>query len=397
MPYLNEKFGHYCPNMCIYVGPSPIIVVTCPKVIEAMYTTHNKSFDKHDLVKLLTMELTGRSILFAESNPEWRARRKALSPAFYKGKLIKMIEIAKGSVQTSLKRLQGMTESGVKTKIDLIGEMSRMNIRIILERALGIDITEDMLPYWENGKLVQRDVPYVLRTCFQIMINRMFTCHVIMFPWLADKYITPAERDLLANSRTLRAKFQKVVNDRRQEMKEGRRLDEGDFLSILLSDELFKEDNEMIVDEILTFFFAGSQTSSVVTQNLLMHLMKESPIHKKKILDELEQVVIQPHLAKLVEDGKLKVGETVTNIRPLDVIDYEDFTEMSYYGLCVNEALRIQPPVSQSSTVCMMKDVDCGGLVLKKGDAISISMEHFGRNPAEWQEPKKFIPERFDS
>jgi len=218
-----------------------------------------------------------------------------------------------------------------------------------------------------------------------------------MFPWFADKYVTPAERDLLANCRTLRAKLEKVVADRRQDMKEGRHLDEGDFLSILLCDELFKEDDVMIIDEILTFFFAGSQTSSVVTQNLLMHLMKESPSHKKKILDELEQVVIQPHLAKQVEDGKLKVGETVTNIRPLDVIDYEDFTDLNYYGFCVNEALRIQPPVSYSSTVCMMKDVDCGGLVVRKGDPISISMMHLGRNPAEWQKPKEFIPERFDS
>ena len=108
----------------------------------------------------------------------------------------------------------------------------------------------------------------------------MFTPHVIMFPWFADKYVTPAERDLLANCRTLRAKLEKVVADRRQDMKEGRHLDEGDFLSILLCDELFKEDDVMIIDEILTFFFAGSQTSSVVTQNLLMHLMKESPSHK---------------------------------------------------------------------------------------------------------------------
>jgi hypothetical protein len=32
----------------------------------------------------------------------------------------------------------------------------------------------------------------------------------------------------------------------------------GDLLSILLTDELFSLDNEMIVDECFTFFFAGS-------------------------------------------------------------------------------------------------------------------------------------------
>ena len=33
---------------------------------------------------------------------------------------------------------------------------------------------------------------------------------------------------------------------------------QGDLLSILITDELFCNDNEMIVDELMTFFFAGS-------------------------------------------------------------------------------------------------------------------------------------------
>jgi len=166
MPVLTANHGDYVSNAVMWISPEPMVLLCDPKNLEALYTTHNKSFDKHELVKLLTMELTGRSILFAESNPEWRARRKALAPAFYKGKLVKMIEIAKSCVRKTLKHLEGLGEFGVKTKIDLIGEMSSMNIRILLECALGIDITEDMLPYWENGKLVQKDVPYVLRTCF---------------------------------------------------------------------------------------------------------------------------------------------------------------------------------------------------------------------------------------
>ena len=49
--------------------------------------------------------------------------------------------------------------------------------------------------------------------------------------------------------------------------------DKGDLLSILLSDDLFKNDDKMIVDECLTFFFAATQTSSMSTGNMLIHLM----------------------------------------------------------------------------------------------------------------------------
>jgi len=34
--------------------------------------------------------------------------------------------------------------------------------------------------------------------------------------------------------------------------------DRGDLLTILLEDDLFKNDNKMIIDECLTFFFAAS-------------------------------------------------------------------------------------------------------------------------------------------
>lgn len=68
-------------------------------VVEAMYTTKNKYFDKHPLVKDLTHCLLGDSILFAETTQDWKKSRKAMSPAFYKGKLVQLVEIAKLSVE----------------------------------------------------------------------------------------------------------------------------------------------------------------------------------------------------------------------------------------------------------------------------------------------------------
>ena len=65
------------------------------KVVEAMYTTKNQYFDKHPLIKELCECLTGDSILFAETTDDWRKSRKAISPAFYKGKLEKLVDIAK--------------------------------------------------------------------------------------------------------------------------------------------------------------------------------------------------------------------------------------------------------------------------------------------------------------
>jgi len=41
-----------------------------------------------------------------------------------------------------------------------------------------------------------------------------------------------------------------------------------DLLSLLLKDPLFA-DEEILIDEMLTVFFAGSQTTAIATSNLL--------------------------------------------------------------------------------------------------------------------------------
>jgi cytochrome P450 len=51
--------------------------------------------------------------------------------------------------------------------------------------------------------------------------------------------------------------------------------DKGDLLSILLSDDLFKDDDKMIIDECLTFFFAATQTSSMTLQNMIYYLIQK--------------------------------------------------------------------------------------------------------------------------
>ena len=103
------------------------------------------------------------------------------------------------------------------------------------------------------------------------------------------------------------------------------------------------------IDEILTIFFAGSQTSANVTQNLILHLCKH-PHYKQKLMRELEE---------------------------LD-------SELTFYTYCFNEAMRIQPPVFYSSTVRMSQDVVAGGLHIRKHDGIFIGMGALCNDPDEW-------------
>jgi cytochrome P450 len=75
----------------------------------------------------------------------------------------------------------------------------------------------------------------------------------------------------------LRTLFEKIVEKRRK-CSQDELNSRADLLSILHTDDLFKDNNKLIIDECLTFFFAGSQTSSIPTQNIVMYLMRKSQI-----------------------------------------------------------------------------------------------------------------------
>lgn len=79
-----------------------------------------------------------------------------------------------------------------------------------------------------------------------------------------------------------RAAIQKIIEDKIRRIKEDpKESEKGDFLSILLADDLFKDDMEMMIDEALTFFLAGTQTTSITTTNLTLHAIQQPAIMKK--------------------------------------------------------------------------------------------------------------------
>jgi cytochrome P450 len=64
-----------------------------------------------------------------------------------------------------------------------------------------------------------------------------------------------------------------IVTERRKEMEnhEFNKLLQ-DFLTILLTDELFAGNDEMVIDECVTFMLAATQTTTTLLKNLFFFL-----------------------------------------------------------------------------------------------------------------------------
>ena len=65
--------------------------------------------------------------------------------------------------------------------------------------------------------------------------------------------------------------------------------------------------------------------------------------------------------------------------------------------MCISEGLRFQPPGGLTPVV-FEQDVTLGNkLALKKGDCVRVLHWAIHRNPAEWQRPNEFLPQRWNS
>ena len=75
-------------------------------MVNEMYVTKNKFFDKHQAIGNSLYPLVGDSILFQKSNEIWREKRRALSSVFYKNKMIRMVENIKVATKTTMSEWQ---------------------------------------------------------------------------------------------------------------------------------------------------------------------------------------------------------------------------------------------------------------------------------------------------
>ena len=101
----------------------------------------------------LFIPLIGESILFSPSNEKWSKRRKILSSAFYKDKVIFMVEQVKNVL---IDKVQYWEETFVKKDqaFDIFSELQNLAASIIFTCTYGDDVSNLKVDYYENGKKI---------------------------------------------------------------------------------------------------------------------------------------------------------------------------------------------------------------------------------------------------
>ncbi len=202
--------------------------------------------------------LTGDSILFSPSHKLWSSKRKVIAAAFYKEKMLLMCELIK---ETAHEVTEDWRKDFVqKSKpFNIFEAVIELQTDILTCCAFGRDCRGMEMPVKMDGKMINMPWGQAVRHIFDKCLYRMIQPHLLFFPELSDIWFTTTyDRDLKQNIQQLRNFISDIVQKRRAGNSKASFNNQNDLLDILLNEDVFEQSDKNIIDECITFFFAGA-------------------------------------------------------------------------------------------------------------------------------------------
>ena len=123
----------------------PTILLSDPEAVKDLYTTYNKLADKDGEAEMKFKELIGSSFIFSKNDEAWKAKRKACSHAFYKDRLINMLDTVKMKCEEYCEQYLAEIRASPnkETTVDFARLFERILARSIIHIMFGEDISNE--------------------------------------------------------------------------------------------------------------------------------------------------------------------------------------------------------------------------------------------------------------
>lgn len=307
-------------------------VIIDPDAVKHVLISNHGNYQKGTGFERVKM-LLGNGIIVSDGE-FWRRQRTMIQPAFSKKNILQLCDMIKMVSQRLIPKWKKLAETG--EQIDITMETSEFSLEVILRAIISDDLDVIIAEQGENP-----------------------------FSFLAND----PTRDLSVamKFRQLGKYIQKIIDKRREQ-----NIDAGDLLSgIMLAKDKNGEgmSDKELIDEVMTMIIAGHETSAG-TLNWVWYELSRHP--------DSEAIAFQ-------EADKYVHGDTLSN---------EDLPNLSFIKQCIDEALRLYPPVWLYSRKAINDD-EILGFHVPAGSNIFLSPYFTHREAVLWDKPNDFYPNHF--
>jgi cytochrome P450 len=322
-------------------------LVTDPDLIKEVLVVQQHRFGR-DVGATVLRELVGDGVLTLEE-PRHRERRRILQPAFHRDQVGSYVEIIGNQSRRFLPGWQEMAQ------VDVGEQMRRLTLSIIGSSLFGPDFQDSAGQISAIlGSVMKRAGRIAPLVTFLKPITRSY------------RSIAPKGPSLFfeRERKALDAVLQPLIERKR-------RSDSKDVLSLLLGQTEGELADEDIRNEMAAFVLAGHETTATAL-TWACDLLAGEPKLQAYLAEEAESVLGDRSAAP------------------------EDLSRLRYASLVFNETLRLYPPAPLFGRR-VEEPVKLGDYDLPVGATVLLSPYVTQRNPAWFEDPEDFRPERWET
>ncbi|NXD99836.1 CP46A hydroxylase, partial [Chaetorhynchus papuensis] len=307
------------------------------------------------LFSLFGERFLGNGLVTACNHEHWRKQRRVMDPAFSRSYLIGLMDTFNEKAEELMEKLQEKADG--KTEFSMLSMMNRVTMDIIGKVAFGLELNAlscDQTP---------------LPNAVTKIMEGLNKARIPLIRFM------PGQRKLVKEAREgvrlLRRVGKECIERRREAIQNGKEAPLDILTQILKGDALENtRDDENILDNFITFFVAGHETSANQMAFTVMALGQHPEI---------------------LERAQAEVDEVLGAKRD---VDYEDLGKLTYLSQVLKESLRLYPPVS-GTLRRLEKEQVVSGIRIPANTTVFLNTYIMGRMEKFFKDPLTFDPDRF--
>lgn len=349
---LSVRAWHECGPICRLRLPlaDPVFVFDADAVKHILIDNsrnYSKQTRGYDALRMLL----GQGLVTSEG-PLWRRQRRIAQPAFHRDKIAAMGETMRVASSDLVARWAPWAAAG--TPVDAAAEMMRVTLRIAGDTLCSVDLTEASSAFGQGVA--------VMLKFFRKKISTPLPLH-----W---RLPTPEQRRSERALERMDRVVYDIIDDRLRSGEPGEDL-LGMFISARDEETGARMDRTQLRDEVMTMLSAGHETTAnALTWTLF--LLSRHPDVARRLEREVDTVLRRP-------------GEAPT-MAQLEALSFADQV--------LSESMRLYPPVWAIARRAE-RDDDVLGYRVPAGSYAVLCAWVVHRDPALWDNPEGFDPDRF--
>ncbi len=341
---------------------TPVFIIRDPQHARHVLVTNQDNYVKGIDYKILAV-LLGDGLLTNLNQEHWQSQRKLVQPLFARRHLAPMGTHMTDAATDWLDALDRSHRDG--DEVELGAAMMELTLDVVVRALFGASIDRRSV---ETVGDAMTDVLRAAQANFRVIglfrglskLPRVEFEDLLHLRWRHRHRADAAAAKL------------DVVVDQLIDGAQAKGGDGEDLLSLLLSarDESGQAmSRKQVRDEVMTFLGAGHETTANAMTWMWLALSR-NPEARRRMQEEVDEVL---------------QGRTPT---------FEDLDRLPWTQACLEEAMRLHPPVPAVSRMARADD-EIDGVKIPKGSVTIVAPYLIHRNPDLWENPEGFDPERF--